>query len=537
MMPGRRFVEIFRRSTVYSSEAGVHESVLRRFWRESLSKAIIPMLVILGLITVLKSLHMFDRMEVAGLDYFVRTQARPVPRDIFLVEISDDDYKNSFHSTSPLDPDQVLNIIEAVQSAGVSVIGMDLDTRGNGWRTQCVDSRAIYQKVLDPNSNVVWALVPAEDRRTAKSKNAALFMQPVLGGRLAEDSRMGVVRFPVEIDGSVRRYHENFEIQFLKSQAEAETEDPGVACDFKTLLAIKENSNGTTVVKAFPHAVASVLKSLANPGSLTKTEKHEGGSTEEEHYIAFPSSHYQFQTIEATEFLKWQNLSKENGEQQAQSAIWNKVFHAGSGSRPPVILIGGTFEAARDAYRTPVGDLDGLELLATAVESEINPEGVIREFPLAWEIVIDILLAVGLVWIYFRNRYHPWRALVYSVAVILFLPFLVSLSIFWLGGLRWLSFVPIGVGMLIHQLIESAGLSGELHEKLQKAHGEVRELKTEIEKLHLEIERDEAKEKLAEVEVKVKEQDLEALQATINALKAKIDHLEKPASGHRHPSK
>src|SRR5450432_4210330 len=118
MMPGRRFVEIFRRSTVYSSEAGVHESVLRRFWRESLSKAIIPMLVILGLITVLKSLHMFDRMEVAGLDYFVRTQARPVPRDIFLVEISDDDYKNSFHSTSPLDPDQVLNIIEEVQSAG-----------------------------------------------------------------------------------------------------------------------------------------------------------------------------------------------------------------------------------------------------------------------------------------------------------------------------------------------------------------------------------------------------------------------------------
>src|ERR1039458_1021954 len=70
---------------------------------------------------------LFANLEGCVLDLFLRrTQAKQSP--IILVEIGDEAYRACFASQSPLNPSRIASVVRALQSAGPSVIGVDILT-------------------------------------------------------------------------------------------------------------------------------------------------------------------------------------------------------------------------------------------------------------------------------------------------------------------------------------------------------------------------------------------------------------------------
>ena len=70
-----------------------------------------------------------------------------------------------------------------------------------------------------------------------------------------------------------------------------------------------------------------------------------------------------------------------------------------------ILLIGGTFGAARDTYDTPAGHISGLALNAYAVQTEIEGSPVTEVPPLV-DLALDLVIGVGIVLIFFPPA---WR--------------------------------------------------------------------------------------------------------------------------------
>lgn len=116
-----------------------------------------------------------------------------------------------------------------------------------------------------------------------------------------------------------------------------------------------------------------------------------------------------------------------------------------------VVLLGGYYRASRDFYITPVGRMAGLQLMAQAVESELG--GGIRTANHVLAFVLDIL--AGLTVVLVQRRFRLLSALVISLVAIPSLSLVGSLLAFstfaW-----WISFAPVTVGVLIHELYHHA---------------------------------------------------------------------------------
>ena len=115
-----------------------------------------------------------------------------------------------------------------------------------------------------------------------------------------------------------------------------------------------------------------------------------------------------------------------------------------------IVLLGGSFRAARDRFFTPVGRMDGVDILAHTVHTEL-PGGAVRRPGGAFFFVADLLLGVLLVaglWMLPR----AWALPAIFVGVPL-LAFLASWAAFQSVG-YFASFVPVLGGVLMHELIE-----------------------------------------------------------------------------------
>jgi CHASE2 domain-containing sensor protein len=130
-----------------------------------------------------------------------------------------------------------------------------------------------------------------------------------------------------------------------------------------------------------------------------------------------------------------------------------------------VVLLGGYYRAGRDFYVTPVGQMAGLQLMAQAVESELG--GGIRPATEALAVVLDVL--AGLFIVVVNNRLRPAIALVVSLTAIPVLALIGSFMTFatlaW-----WVSFVPVTVGALIHELHHHALEYHRLLQERETAH-------------------------------------------------------------------
>jgi CHASE2 domain-containing sensor protein len=135
-----------------------------------------------------------------------------------------------------------------------------------------------------------------------------------------------------------------------------------------------------------------------------------------------------------------------------------------------VVIIGGAYRAARDKYVTPMGYLDGIDILAMTVAS--IEQGITVPTP---EIFFAIDLTLGILLLTATWFLHRLWVLVLSFLLIPFLAILFSIAAFNTSG-YFFSFVPILIGVIFHKLVESTIEHSARHRGIAK---ELEKLKAE----------------------------------------------------------
>lgn len=438
-------------------------------WREFVPHLLSALLIIIPLMIItdyMERHHFFVGFETAQLDTLLRAHSRKMSHEIVLVEISKDDYHdpNMFHGRSPLDALTVIDLVAAVKKYHPSVIGVDLET--TDWKQVCDPSEKTppyaydagrckklktklndlleETKRLPPSTKqapeIVWAVVPT-------TTDVPLELSPVLGGiPLAANLppvAQGIPQFPMDGDGAVRWYESRVEVvrQGDSCPGYLEAQPSEGKCYMPTFA--------RAIVDKYPHPPRSDAASNKDP---------------DEHKIFnFYGDRYRFPRIDALNFL----AKAENPEIESKRA---ELLEG------RIVLIGGAFREARDEYFTPLGPMQGVELNALAIQSDLSAGGI---HELQWVVGtgIDFAAACLIVWLFFHFE-NPRTALLSSLGIVL--GAMIGSAVLLQTSAYWFNIVPLAVGVVFHQLYDLAKASAKLHKKLLALRGEEREAELRV---------------------------------------------------------
>jgi CHASE2 domain-containing sensor protein len=385
----------------------------------------------------------FVGFEMAVLDSYLSWHSRDMSHDIVLVEITENDYRDIFNATSPLDKFKLLKLIGAVKKYNPSVIGVDIVT--DDWQLDCqkaVDVAsakrcedelvnqlfALRQQGSPPQGSskqvptIVWAATP-------KTLDAPMILAPPVGGLPLCADQDGVPRFPMDREGSVRHFESRVQVPCLQG----DSGDRDGKC-WKLTLA-------RTILAAYPVQA--------------------GKAADEQVIFNFYGDRYRFPTIAASEFISSSgDATKQNQEieQRRAELLEGKI-----------VLIGGAFQEARDSYFTPLGAMQGVELNALAIQTDLSGGGITHLNELL-ALLADVVISIFVIGMFYLYEERPKTAVWLSV---LALPTSAAFSVLLFHTFSyWFNFIPAAGGMVIHQLYELAVGAAEAHEKIREMNAE-----------------------------------------------------------------
>lgn len=146
--------------------------------RPSLGRRLLRALPVLGVLLILTWIFghsgVLHKLETIVSDADMRLNPPPTDSPVAIVNINDDDYRNLFVGTSPLDPALLQTLISDIAKGEPAVIGIDIDTSSPRFATQF--------KLESWTPRIVWEkeLRQIPDETTG---NAPLEPLATLGGR------------------------------------------------------------------------------------------------------------------------------------------------------------------------------------------------------------------------------------------------------------------------------------------------------------------------------------------------------------------
>jgi CHASE2 domain-containing sensor protein len=169
------------------------------FWKEW-RRHLFALVVIAILIQGFEKTAFFAPFESLGIDQIARAFPVPPSKDIFLVEITDEDYKKYFGNMSPLNGDTLSRLLRRIAADGPRVIGVDLDTSETKLPEVSNDER------------IIWAEVPdtVQGGAVESRKERPQFLLAPVAGNIVDIRRMGMPQFPQDEDGIVRRFEDSY---------------------------------------------------------------------------------------------------------------------------------------------------------------------------------------------------------------------------------------------------------------------------------------------------------------------------------------
>lgn len=402
------------------------------FWRHLL-EALPVLLLVSGITTILGERGLLRGFENTALDVWLQLkEPRPV-NDVVLVTIDDIDYATLFGRRSPLQPERVKELVAAVVAGAPRAVGVDLDSSDEAYAA------------MEPPPRVVWAregtpLAEAEAGAAAahgggghgegghEGPRTVFRAEAVLGrhGEAAREVPSGLALMPQDGDGIIRRYRHALPV--LEGEGEHARREP-----MPTL--------GWAVLREADKAEGRAPRDASQDALV----------------LNFAGDRYAFATISARDVIAGAKLP-----------AWGSAGPL----KDRIVLVGGTFHAARDEYVTPVGAMPGVQLVAQAIESELSGGGI-RSLSHGRMLLLELLSGVLLVWINFRFRLGT--ALLLSLGAMPLLTLGGSLLAF--SSLAyWFNFTPSLLGVWIHELIDHAreyrAMHIELHQLKHGAHAQ-----------------------------------------------------------------
>jgi CHASE2 domain-containing sensor protein len=358
-----------------------------------------------------------QRIERANLDALFSAKTPEVSKNVFIIDVTEEDYDQLFGGISPLKPGTVSEIIQAIGESGPKVLGVDFDT-------------SVWKNVARPNAAgiaVVWA-------RATNGRPGSMLLADVLGG--SPDICYGVPAFFPNDDGFVRQYSE-----YVKGADQA----------FPSLP--------VNLAEVFLKGPAACRKAIP-----VKTWKQPDTPP----LINYTGGKSAFDRLSAGALLQ---LKGPAGDAEAA-----KRWETWKGANPikgKLALLGGWYRAARDAYPTPVGYLDGVDILAHTAQTRLPGHELRSEirsgFLNNWFSLQGYLLLLAL---YFVPKAWRMGATILTGAVYAF----AGNWIWFFAGGTFLSFVPYLVGLVFHEIYDHI-------KEFRKVEKENRELKEKLRKL------------------------------------------------------
>jgi CHASE2 domain-containing sensor protein len=176
-------------------------------------------------------------------------------------------------------------------------------------------------------------------------------------------------------------------------------------------------------------------------------------------FFNFAGDRYAFPIVQAGQFL---------GPPDPQA--WSRVL----GHK--IVMLGGDYAAGRDTYITARGEMAGVELVAHAAQSNLSGGGI-GEGSFLVSAAFDIAFGTLLVFLFFRLHLGP----AFFIGLVGLLPLALAASWLTFSSLAyWVSFVPLMLGMLIHQLHDYAAEQREELERLRRDHEELLKLRRQL---------------------------------------------------------
>lgn len=392
--------------------AGSGASLGKRLFRAA------PLIFIVVLLTImLESGGWMRSLESTTLDTFLLLREPLEAKHVVIVSITQDDYKAYFGAQSPLDPAQVKKIVDAIAMGNPAVIGVDLDTSSPTFR----------ELQPPPAPTVVWArdaerVVPnnpgVEGRSVSevgtrllsrflpflfKPEEERFSISNVLG-RVGHEFPSGVALVPLDSDSTIRRYRR----QFL-------TTEP----DLPVM-----NSFSWATVKEY--------------GRSTGYRVEETEESKEGWVLNSAVDEHSFKPISVKRLLE--DLSNGEGWRGERGPVKNKI-----------VLLGGMYPTSRDQHYTLGGPKYGVELLAYAIESDLQGKNIRPPNRyVVW--LAELVLGFALVLVHLRFKERP-KQVRYTVVAIPLFALLASFLVFSSLAL-WALFLPILLAVLIQQLSE-----------------------------------------------------------------------------------
>jgi CHASE2 domain-containing sensor protein len=133
--------------------------------------------------------------------------------------------------------------------------------------------------------------------------------------------------------------------------------------------------------------------------------------------------------------------------------------------RGKVVVLGGTYRAARDSYATPVGRRPGSEIIAQATQAEISGTGIPPRSP--WFVACIEFLGGALLIILYQ-QINLRMALLVSLLVIPALSVAASLILFHRLAL-WITIIPLLIAVLASDLYFKAALLLDVSKRVKEA--------------------------------------------------------------------
>ncbi|MGB8511035.1 MAG: CHASE2 domain-containing protein [Pyrinomonadaceae bacterium] len=280
-------------------------------WRRLLR--IIPAVFVTFLLVLLFSrLGVLHKLQTFVSDTMMRLNAPPAPSDVAIVDITDEDYKEIFGGKSPLDAAKLRLLIDLIARGNPKVIAVDISTSAEGFKEIGIDDR------WPP---VVWERDPLKVPEFEDEPPEAL---DVLGGRdprLNDNSGMPLLFDDAE-DGMTRRY--------------------------RRLIKTADGS----LLPSFPWAIISKFPTAKTSELTASTDKYfirYAGDAEGTHRFNLTASRL-------IELSKGAGLPEDNP------------------LKDRIVLLGGTY-GDDDKHFTPLGRMDGIQVIAQVVETELQGGG------------------------------------------------------------------------------------------------------------------------------------------------------------------
>ncbi len=401
------------------------------------------MLVFAALTQYMEFKGLLWSLESAAFDTLLRLAPRPrVAREILVIQIDENDYLTRFDRKSPLDCATLGRLIERVASKGPPVIGIDLDT-----------SACSYPDLAAANGKrIIWGVNATAEPAGAPLSFAGWFKGheqfvirsgTVLGqglGELPAERAIGVPVFPLDRDGLARRFFREVEI-------EGHAPRSARPCHQVPPLAEQHaGSHGGHPKACLPTLSYALYRAHCGRkpcGPLAQAAEHEFAFNFRG-YPARPRSTSAGSVLDAT-------------DAQIQALF----------DQTDVVILGGSYQAARDLYLTPAGPISGVELNARALLTDLHGRGI-GEIHRWAAILLDMAAGHVVFLVFLLHRWSYRRRFWLSVAAAAGGSLLFSLLLFRTSAL-WASFIGVFVGTLIHQLYEALNVVDQEMEKARHA--------------------------------------------------------------------